>query len=395
MNIRRIVVLALLHLTPATFAAELSTLSGKKVTGELTAIDSKGVTLKTDNGDVTTPINDVLVVDLAKDTPNREKFTEVEFADGSLLACIAVELKIDRAELTLATGQKIEAPLAAIRTLLRDAQDAAVRQEWTQILRKRGALDLLVLRSEGKLDALEGTFGQGTGDGIEFVLSANDQKLAPKLARLQGLIFVRKPDPNAAAPVCKVVDIAGNILVAKNVAIDGEQLKVETVAGGTTTFPALKKISRLDFSKGKLTYLSDLEPIEKDESSTEDLIFPFRKDRNLYGGPLRLKNVTYSRGLAIHSRTMLTYDLGGDYQLFRAILGVDNVVRYENGVAVKVNVVIEADGRELFRGEVTSKDEPKPLALDVKNVRKLRITVAAPLLDLGQQVDLADARVSK
>jgi hypothetical protein len=392
----RCCILAILAVVSAPLmAAELTTLSGKRFSGDLLAIDNRAVKIRTADGELMTPINDVLLIDIGPENSNRDKYTEVELADGSVLACSNVELKVDRAVLTLASGQVLEAPLNAVRTMLREAHEVDVRKEWTQILRKRGALDLLVLRSEGKLDALEGTFGSGTGDGIEFVLSANDQKLTPKLSRLQGLIFVRKPDPNAVAPICKLVDTAGNVIVSKSVAIDGDDVKVESVAGGITTYPSLKRIARLDFSKGKLTYLSDLEPIEKEETSTEDLIFPYRKDRNLYGGPLRIKNTHYSKGLAIHSRSVLTYDLGGDYQLFRAVLGVDDVVRYENGVAVRVNVVIEADGRELYRGEVTSSDEPKPLALDVKNVRKLRITVAAPLLDLGQQVNLGDARVSK
>jgi len=192
-----------------------------------------------------------------------------------------------------------------------------------------------------------------------------------------------------------VVDLAGNVIIAKSVQIDESAVSIESVSGATTKYAALNKLARLDFSKGKLSYLSDLDPIEKDETSTEDLVFPYRRDRNLYGGPLRLKGETYSKGLALHSRTVLTYDLGSEYQLFRAVLGVDDVVRSENGAAVYVKVIIEADGRELFRGDVRSKDDPKPLALDVKNVRRLRISVVSPLLDLGNQVDLCDARVSK
>jgi hypothetical protein len=376
-------------------AAELTTLSGKKLTGDISAISSQGVTIKTADGDVVTPIAEVLLVELAADSPSRDKFIEVELVDGTVLACTDVSLNGDRVELTLTSGPTVQAPLAAVRSLLQDAHSASVRQKWNQMLRERGPLDLLVLRSEGKLDALDGTFGAGVGDGIEFTLNSNEQKLTPKLSRLQGLIFVRKPDPNAPPVFCRVVDLAGNVIIAKSVQIDESAVSIESVSGATTKYAALNKLARLDFSKGKLSYLSDLDPIEKDETSTEDLVFPYRRDRNLYGGPLRLKGETYSKGLALHSRTVLTYDLGSEYQLFRAVLGVDDVVRSENGAAVYVKVIIEADGRELFRGDVRSKDDPKPLALDVKNVRRLRISVVSPLLDLGNQVDLCDARVSK
>lgn len=387
--------LASCFLAVATPAAGLTTLSGKKLTGELISISSQGITIKATEGEIVTPIADVLYVDLNPDMVAREKYSEVDLIDGTLLACNAVALKGDRAEFKLVSGPTLETPLLSVRSLLQDAQDTNVRKEWLQILRERSAHDVLVLRSEGKLDVLQGTFGQGVGDGIEFTLSLNDQKLTPKLSRFQGLVFVRKPDPSPPPVFCRAIDTSGNVIVAKSIKLENETVVVESVAGGTIKYPTLKSLYRLDFSKGKLTYLSDLDPIEKEESSTEDLVFPYRRDRNLYGGALRLNGETFPKGLALHSRTMLTYDLAGDYQLFRAVLGVDDVVRTENGAAVRVNVIIEADGRELFRGEVRSKDEPKPLALDVKNVRKLRITVASPLLDLGNQVDLCDARVSK
>jgi NPCBM/NEW2 domain len=59
-------------------------------------------------------------------------------------------------------------------------------------------------------------------------------------------------------------------------------------------------------------------------------------------------------------------------------------------------VVIAGDGRELFRGQISRKDPPRPLALDVRGVKELRVSVtAAGLIDLGDQVDLVDAKVSK
>ena len=71
---------------------------------------------------------------------------------------------------------------------------------------------------------------------------------------------------------------------------------------------------------------------------------------------------------------------------------MDDGVETESRVAV----IIEGDGRELFRGQTKAKDPPKTLALDVRGVRDLRITVRATgLLDFGAQAALADAKVSK
>lgn len=386
-----------LILASVASAAEVTTLSGKKLTGDVIAISRTGITLKTTGGEDLIPVADVLLMELNPTTAAKDDFAEIELTDGSTLACVGVAFKGADAELTLVGGPVLRCPLAAVSTLLQNAHDPAVRQQWQLLLRKRGALDMLVVSNESKLDALDGAFGRGSdsGDAIEFTPSGADQKLSPKLKSTAGLVFVRRPNADAPPAFCQLVDTAGNLLFTKTVKLDGDAVVVDTVAGGATRYPNLKAIARLDFSKGKLTYLSDIEPVEINQTSTEDLVFPFKRDRNLYGGPLRLGRVPYSKGLALHSRTMLTYDIGGEYKELRAMLGVDDVVAVEGGAPVRVNVVIDGDGRELFKGEVRTRDAPKPLALDVKGVRRLRIAVTSPLLDLGNQVNLCDARVSK
>ena len=112
--------------------------------------------------------------------------------------------------------------------------------------------------------------------------------------------------------------------------------------------------------------------------------------------PLVLAGVTslqlFAKGLSVHAYTELVYDISGEYKEFKAILGVDPKVPGDS----HVKVTIEGDGKELFSGEINRKDEPRPLTLDIKNVKQLRIVVAsAGLLDLGNHVCLADAKVSK
>src|SRR5262249_6622844 len=121
----------------------------------------------------------------------------------------------------------------------------------------------------------------------------------------------------------------------------------------------------------------------------------YRRDENLAGdGKIRLGGQTYARGLALHSRTELVYDLGGKYKEFRATLGIDDNLR-DFGDAAPV-VQIEGDGRELFQAVVTRKDKPRQLVLDIKGVKQLRIVVGSEkLIDFGDHVDLADAKVSK
>ena len=56
---------------------------------------------------------------------------------------------------------------------------------------------------------------------------------------------------------------------------------------------------------------------------------------------------------------------------------------------------IEADFKPVFKQVIKKGDPPKPLNLTVLNVKELRITVESDFLDLGNQIDLADAKLLK
>jgi hypothetical protein len=378
-------------------AAELRTLAGKAHKGEFSGADDKTLTLRTDSGPVAVSLADVLQLDLVPpgELPPlaKDPFLDVELTDGSLLHCRSFALKGKHAELQLLAGPKVEVPLAAIAYILNDAQDAKVCQTWQGFLAKKGTRDLVAIKSSnGLLNPLEGTLGEGDdkGEAIAFELTSG-RKVQLKLARVHGLSFLRKSNPDAPAVLCKVMDLHRDVLTASKMSLGADGLTVTTVAGATVVLP-VPALARLDFSKGKLTFLSDLEPFPVKETSTEDRIDHYRRDKNLDNGPLTMAGKEYAKGLALHAYTELVYDIGGDYKEFKAVLGVDDLV----GIEGQVRVTIEGDGKELFAALIKRKDAPRPVTVDIKGVRKLRVEArSAELLDLGNHVDLADAKVSK
>lgn len=400
MSIVRFIAPLLLGATTA-FAAELRTLSGKVVQGELVQITDREIVLRGDAGPVSTPLPDILQLELqaSSPAPTGVPYTDVELTDGSLLHCKQVAIIGKQAELTpltpngtAASSVRVQVPLALVRSVLRDAQDPTVRQEWQEkILARKGSQDVLAIKKDDVVQRLEGTFGDGDakGEKIEFLL--NNKSYQVDLARVHGMVFVRKADPDAPVPLCRVYDAYRNVLAAAKVELTDKAFVITTVAGARIEYPK-QLVARLDYTKDKLAYLSDLEPIRVVEKATLDRIDPYRRDRNLDGGPLRLGGKNYAKGLALHSHTELIYDLDGKYKEFKALLGVDETV----GGDSKPIVVVEGDGRELFTGTVTRQDKPLPLKLDVKGVKQLRIVVrSAGLLTLGDHVDFADAHVSK
>jgi hypothetical protein len=388
----------------ATFAlsagADLQTLSGKTISGQLAALDRQTVVVRTAGGEtIRVPVAEVLqLVQPTTSEVVRGPYTAVELADGTVLQCSTVTVKDNSIELTVIPGIKVTMPLTAIFTVLRDGQDPKLRQDWRDFLSKRGRLDMVVVRSEDKLNGLEGAFGRGTGDAIEFTPTASGEKRNVRLNRAQGLIFVQKPDPNAPAPLCKLTDDSGNYFVAADILLNADGLVVTTVSGARIALPDAKRLVKLDFSKGKLAYLSELTPSRDAVTlATEDdelyaRLVRYRKDANLDNQPIRLGGKQYEKGITLHAGTQLVFDIGGEYKEFRADLGVDDSVETES----PVNVLVEGDGRELFRGRTSRNDPRRPLLVDVRNVKDLRISVRSTgLLDFGGQASLAGAKVSK
>jgi hypothetical protein len=160
-----------------------------------------------------------------------------------------------------------------------------------------------------------------------------------------------------------------------------ETWKVETAWGQGVNLPAAE-IRGVRFRGGQMTYLSDLEPSKIEETPYFGRRAPWRKDVNLAGGPLKIDGRTYVRGLAVHSRSALTYDLDGQYATFEATVGFDESAK---GLG-RVDCRVFADDKELYANPDLRADAPPvKLALSVANAQRLRLVV-----DFGADQDTGD-----
>jgi hypothetical protein len=217
------------------------------------------------------------------------------------------------------------------------------------------------------------------------------------MSRFRGVIYSRKAE--AKTSLFKVKDQWQDAVMVSQIAITEQGYQITTPVGLEVELPKTQ-VLQFDYSFGKLAYLSDLEPTSVQESPilavTPDgsPLWRYRKNRNLEGGPLRLKGKTYDKGLSVHSRTVLVYDVEG-YNVFYCVLGIDDLVAGPAHAVVR----IEGDGKTLFMSEVTNrkdKDKPQEISVPIMGVSQLRITVDyGEDLDLGDHVDLANARVTK
>lgn len=378
----------------AADAVKLRTLANKTIEGQMVHLTAKGAVIRTTSGETTVALPQILDIDFGVTSePLSDQYTDVELTDGSLLHCSSFAIRGNQVELKLLAGQQLKMPLAIVSYILADANDAKNRDGWRAALAKRGNHDLVASRKGGIGNSFEVTFGDADAKGETITFAFPDgEKKQPKISALLAMSFLRQPNPDAPPALCRVSDSSHDVLAAARLTWGDTGLSVVTVCGVKIDYPR-QVVARLDFSHGKLSYLSSMQPIKVVERSNVDRVEHYRINANLDGGPLQIAGYPKSdQGLAIHAYTELTYDLGGQYKELTAVLGVDSAV----GGDSNVKVVITGDAKELFSATITRKDRPRPIKLPITDVRQLTITVSsAGPLDLGNHVDLYDAKVSK
>jgi hypothetical protein len=254
-----------------------------------------------------------------------------------------------------------------------------------------------VILKDGALRKVEGTLGEPDAAGKTVPFKREGVDAVPvQVDRLQAMIFYRTETPPEPS-IAKVFDAEGSVLAAARIGYKKGGWTIRTPFG--TELPlADGAVAKLDFNLGKLTYLSDLEPSKAPNvnqwGDKVDPLFRYTRDAGPDRQPLMLTD-RYAKGLWIHSRTELTYDLGGKYKELRGVLGIDP--RY--GLTSAPIVEIFCDGEKRFSQTISAKETQK-VNIDVKDVATLRILVrsaddVAEAIGFGAQVTFADVRVSQ
>lgn len=141
-------------------------------------------------------------------------------------------------------------------------------------------------------------------------------------------------------------------------------------------------------------YLSDLEPAELPINGWG----PYERDRANGeqgagdGGPIMLRGLGYEKGLGVHARSVLSYDLGGYASRFRAIVGIDDSV---GSTAASVAFRVLVDGVERFNaGPLGRASDPVVVDLDVAGVQRLTLEVDPLGSPNSDHADWADAHLT-
>src|SRR5207244_2781950 len=152
------------------------------------------------------------------------------------------------------------------------------------------------------------------------------------------------PD-NAPPAVCKVFDSAGNVILAAEIEVKEDGYVVTTPSG--VKVPYTKTVvSRFDYTRDKLVFLSDIDWVkwEKNFGTGFSLEEPAKNVLSLWQRQaLQLKSKRYEKGLSLRAGMSVEYDLKGDYREFTALVGVDDEMK-------KANPGLTGPANAFFRG---------------------------------------------
>jgi len=407
----RTTLLALLLCASTATAAELKTLKGEVIKGDVVSITAKEVVFEAVDGEKkekkTFALNEIASVDFA---PNPAAlpavYHDVELVDGTLLHCTDLQFKGKNfiAKLTGAGDATTTIPMEQVGNVLWGANDEKRRTTWATKVESKKSIDFFGIDAgDGVINPLTATINSATEDGTAIHFQKDNVKGKRPIGKdLVGLYFQRDIDAKMPPVVCKATDSGRNNLMVAAVESKEDGLHVKTPAGLTVVYKPTQLV-RLDYSTGNLAYLSDLTPTDVVETSTEDRIDHYRRDRNVDDGKIRLQGQIYNKGLGLHSRTELEYKIKGEYRTLQMVAGIDDQVGGHNRPVVLKIIAVNKSGQQAVLFNETfvrtdPKERVKPISLNIKDVQTLRIVVEPAkddIFDMGLHLDLADARVIK
>jgi len=401
----------------------VTTIDGVEATGELTIWNAEGLTLAVDGQPLAIAADRLLAVRQLASSVSEPASTEtitarLQLIDGSVLPLTNYTVADHRATASIRlAAQPLTIPTDNISLLQFAPFEDRVADLWSDLTEKQLAGDVLIVHKKKRttLDYLTGLLGDVSNEQVTFHFEGD--KIPVKRSKVAALGYFHARQPKPPAPICWLKTRGGAQLPLASLALKKENLQLTTISGIKLRLP-LASLQEADYSLGKVTYLSDLQPtrqewtprIEFPESAR--LISKYgtpRINQSFSGSTLSLKWPTivkqatrsspsknvikmYQKGLALRSRTVLQYRLPPQMKRFVAIAGIDPATADQGNVQLKIST----GDQVLWQGEIDGTAPPVEIQFDLNGARQLSILVDyGANLDFGDRLHLVEARVTK
>lgn len=145
----------------------------------------------------------------------------------------------------------------------------------------------------------------------------------------------------------------------------------------------LGELCRCDVFSSRVQPLAERQPTSVVHTPFLSSQWPLVVNRNVWRGPLRIRNREFATGLGMHSQTVARFAIQPGDREFRAIVGLDDEAAPRGSVRFRVAL----DGQDVWTSpELTSQSPPLSLPpVPLNGARELTLIV-----DFGEQADVSD-----
>lgn len=366
----------------------LQTIDGRTVIGALRVDGQGAATLVADAGPIVLALTDVVAF-----TPSGAEARAVAaphrlwLRSGAELPAIAVTGRAASADapaafvVELPAGLSVTVPISFVRALRHGGSERPEPGLFAKDLADPvDNDDVLFVQKDGKSHRTQVTITGMQADRVQFTLRGSAYEFP--LSAVTGIVFGRNtgfaPDEQPR-PRTTVELTTGERLAGRLVLLD-QELRLRLDEGAEVAVP-LAALQRLTVASDRLVWLSELQP-HVEQTPAFDRVWPWGNDRCPAGRGLVIAGTKHERGIGMVPRTRLTYDLGGRYDVFEAMIGIDD----RGGPAAHAVFRVLVDGKIVFESAPKVLGEPATkVQVELARCRELAIEV-----DFGRNYDLGD-----
>ncbi|MCA9076342.1 MAG: NPCBM/NEW2 domain-containing protein [Planctomycetaceae bacterium] len=363
-------------------------IDGETISGALLALDAETLIFRTNDADERSlPLSEVMSI---TQSSNAESTAEtpplVLLANDDVLCGVVTSLDDE----TLTLDWQVTSPATSVSVPLEHVRSIVFRQPREPLRRSR--IQRIWALLETKSDRLISTDYTHV-DGELTALNERRVKLKTPLGEVSNsskdLFAVILNSELTSVPTPESSYVLGMLKDGSRVTWDTWQLTEEGRLSGTTVWgtplsvPA-DQIEQLQFLGDRIVAVAELPPREYQFTPYLTEQHPLVRNRNVQGGPLRVRGTWFATGLGVHSQSAVTYDLTvGRYQQFLAVIGVDDLTQGGGNVVFAV----EVDGQRAYESPtLTGRSPATPIEpVDVTGAKSLKLIV-----EFGDSANIGD-----
>lgn len=366
-------------------------IDGKTLSGEIQSISSEGM-VSIDGVDAPIDLDNLRKIEVAKvsSRPTSSKVA-VELAGGGILNARVVTIQDEACKVVWGTDTELTLSIDAIRSIKFNSNlndegfDRALKNPLPNNDRVFAELE------EGKTQAFPGLLVELSATQVAFSFRGKEQVL--KRDKVFGIVLAQVVGGAARRLNASVQLRDGSVIPSNLKSLTDGKLTLSLV-GNTQIDVPWDAVASIALRSTRLAYLSDLDA-EETQASIVTLAHSWQRDKSVLGTPLILRDKdgneqNFTKGIGVHSRSELVFEIAGEYDELTATIGIDAGTQGRGNC----NFIVIGDRKQLFTQEVKGADALRQITIDVSGVKKLTLLVEPGAdLDLADHANWCDARL--